>query len=63
MKLKVLDPNIWITQAALAKELKVTVQCVNNWIARDRIKYLKIPGSRLVLVDKTTAPDPKLKRV
>lgn len=47
----------WVTQQALANELGVKVQCVNNWIARNKIKAKKIEGSRLVLVDKRTAPE------
>jgi DNA-binding transcriptional regulator YiaG len=56
-----IDTTKWITQAALAAELGVTVQCVHNWIKRKRIDKMSIPGSRLVLVDKTTAPAPKHK--
>lgn len=51
-----IDFTRWITQQALANELGVTVQCVNNWIRRKKINSIKIEGSRLVLVDRTTAP-------
>lgn len=57
-----IDTTIWITQQALANELGVTVQCVHNWIQRKRIVSMKIHGSRLVLVDRTTAPIPKAKK-
>lgn len=49
-----IDLNLWVTQQSLASELGVTVQCVHNWISRNKIKSKKIEGSRLVLVDKTT---------
>lgn len=49
-----IDLNIWVTQQSLATELDVTVQCVHNWIKRNRIQSKKITGSRLVLVDKTS---------
>ena len=55
------DLNQWVTQQALATELEVTVQCVHNWIERKKIASKRIDGSRLVLVDKTTAPVPKYK--
>lgn len=58
---KTIDTNIWVTQQALAYELDVTVQCVHNWIKRKRIDAMKIPGSRLVLVNRETAPIPKKK--
>ena len=54
-----IDVSRWITQQALASELGVTVQCIHNWIKRNKIESMKIPGSRLVLVDRTTAPAPK----
>lgn len=54
------DLSKWVTQQSLASELKVTVQCVHNWIKRNKIQFKKIEGSRLVLVDKTTAPSPKI---
>lgn len=53
-----IDTTIWVTQQALASELGVKVQCVNNWIRRNKITSLKIEGSRLILVNKTTAPKP-----
>lgn len=54
-----LDTSIWITQQSLANERGVTVQCVHNWIKRNKIESMKIPGSRLVLVNRDTAPKPK----
>ena len=54
-----IDISKWVTQQSLAAELNVTVQCVHNWIKRNKIAFKKIEGSRLVLVDKTTAPTPK----
>lgn len=55
------DLNVWVTQQALATELQVKVQCVHNWIKRNKIQSKRIEGSRLVLVDKTTAPVPQYK--
>lgn len=56
-----IDTAKWITQQALANELGVTVQCVHNWIKRKRIDSMIIPGSRLVLVNRDTAPTPRIK--
>lgn len=42
----------WVTQQSLAAELGVTVQCVHNWIKREKIQSKKIDGSRLVLVNR-----------
>ena len=53
-----IDTTIWVTQQALATELGVKVQCVHNWISRKKIEAKAIPGSRLVLVNKSTAPIP-----
>lgn len=58
---KNIDTSKWITQQALASELGVTVQCIHNWIKRKKIDYMKIPGSRLVLVNRVNAPVPKIK--
>ena len=58
---KNIDTLKWVTQQSLASELGVTVQCIHNWIKRNKIESMKIPGSRLVLVNKTTAPTPKSK--
>lgn len=49
-----IDINKWVTQQALANELNVKVQCIHNWIKRGKIDFMKINGSRLVLVDKTS---------
>lgn len=57
-----IDTNKWVTQQAMANELGVTVQCVHNWIKRNKIESLTIPGSRLVLVNKESAPTPKTKQ-
>lgn len=57
-----IDVNKWITQQALANELGVTVQCIHNWIKRNKIESMKIQGSRLVLVNRDTAPTPKAKK-
>lgn len=51
-----IDTSVWVTQEALANEVGVKVQCVNNWIRRGKIEFKPIPGSRLVLVNKLTAP-------
>lgn len=48
------DFNKWVTQQSLAAERDVTVQCIHNWIKRNKIDSMKIEGSRLVLVDKTS---------
>lgn len=57
-----IDTSVWITQQSMANELGVTVQCVHNWIKRKRIESMIIPGSRLVLVNRTTAPAPQPKK-
>lgn len=57
-----IDTTKWITQQALASERGVTVQCVHNWIKRHKIESMKIPGSRLVLVNRETAPNPQTKK-
>lgn len=57
-----IDTNKWVTQQALANELGVTVQCIHNWIKRNKIESMQITGSRLLLVNKTTAPAPKIKK-
>lgn len=49
-----IDMRKWVTQQALANELNVSVQRVHNWIKRGKIQSLKIEGSRLVLVDRTS---------
>jgi DNA-binding XRE family transcriptional regulator len=59
---KNIDTSKWITQQSLANELGVTVQCIHNWIKRKRIESMKIPGSRLVLVNKESAPVPKTQK-
>lgn len=62
MSANTIDTTKWLTQQALANELGVTVQCVHNWIKRNKIESMTIPGSRLVLVDKESAPTPKAKK-
>lgn len=57
-----IDTNVWVTQASLAKELGVKVQCIHNWIGRGKINAKKIEGSRLVLVDKTSANTTDLRK-
>lgn len=44
----------WVTQQALADELGVGVNTVNNWISRGKIKWMFLPGSSLILVKKDT---------
>lgn len=49
----------WITQQELAKELstpekKITVQVINNWIRRGKIKAKIEPKYGIRLVDKTS---------
>jgi hypothetical protein len=53
-----IDTEVWVTQQSLASELGVKVQCVHNWIKRNKIASKKIPGSRLVLVSRINAPIP-----
>lgn len=57
-----IDTSVWITQQSLANELGVTVQCVHNWIKRKKIESMVIAGSRLILVNRDTAPAPKQKK-
>lgn len=52
-KLKTLDLDIWITQQALADEHDVSLQAVQNWIRRNKIKTLTLPGNT-TLVDRTS---------
>lgn len=49
-----IDMDVWITQQSMAALHNVTVQCVHNWIKRNKVDSKKIEGSRLVLVDKTS---------
>jgi DNA-binding transcriptional regulator YiaG len=59
-----IDTSLWCTQQDLAIKLNVTVQCVNNWIRRNKINYQKIGHSRLILVDKNFIPsDNRLKSI
>ena len=52
-----LDDN-WITPAALAGELGVVNSTVTNWIARNKITFIVLPGAKHKrhLVDRRTAP-------
>lgn len=52
-----LDEN-WITPAALADELQVARSAVTNWIKRNQIDYIELPGAmvRRHLVDRRTVP-------
>lgn len=54
MSNKTIDTSVWITQQALANELGIAVQNVHNWVQRDKIKWQKLPGSKIVLVNKYT---------
>lgn len=49
---KNIDTSIWITQQALANELEVSIQRVHNWVRRGKINIQKLPGSKIVLVNK-----------
>lgn len=52
--MKMIDTSIWVTQQALADQLDVGVNTVNNWVLRGKIESKKLPGSSLVLVNKKT---------
>ena len=54
MATKNIDTSIWITQKALADQLGIAVQNVHNWVRRDKITYQKLPGSKIILVNKET---------
>ena len=49
-----LDMNIWVTQQALANELGIPVQNVHNWVQRNKIEWMLLPGSTTKLVNKNT---------
>ena len=48
------DTTIWITQQALADELGIPVQNVHNWVQREKIDWMVLPGSTTKLVNKNT---------
>lgn len=48
------NTQIWVTQQALADTLGVKVQNVHNWVRRGKIDWQKLPGSKIVLVNKDT---------
>lgn len=52
--MKHIDTSIWVTQQALANDLKISVQAVHNWVNRDKIDWQKLPGSKIILVNKNT---------
>ena len=49
-----IDTSVWITQKALADQLNVNVQNVHNWVRRGKIDYQRLPGSKIILVNKNT---------
>jgi|ERR1700748_509451 len=49
-----LDLNVWVTQQALADEMNIPVQNVHNWVQRNKIEWVVLPGSTTKLVNKTT---------
>lgn len=49
-----LDTSIWVTQQALADELDIPVQNVHNWVQRNKIEWMLLPGSTTKLVNKLT---------
>jgi hypothetical protein len=53
-----IDEN-FITPARLARELKINVNVVQNWIDRGLIQYITIPGAvnHRYLVDRRTVPN------
>ncbi len=53
--MKKIDTTTWLTQKALAKELKVPIQNVHNWVQRGKIKTMEyefMPGTKIILVDR-----------
>ena len=56
----IIDAN-WVTPAALADELAISRSTVKNWIKRNQIDYIVLPGAIICrhLVDKRTAPEKK----
>lgn len=48
----IIDTDVWVTQQALANELKMSIQGVHNWVQRHRIETLQYPNSKLILVKK-----------
>ncbi len=47
-----INTDKWITQLAFAKEQGVAVQNVHNWVKRGNLKWQRLPGSKIILVDK-----------
>jgi len=54
MGTKNVNTLLWITQKALADEMGIPVQNVHNWVRRGKIQYQKLPGSKIILVNKDT---------
>jgi predicted site-specific integrase-resolvase len=52
MKHNSIDTEVWITQLALANELRVSIQVVHNWVRRGKLETVKLPGSRIRLVNR-----------
>ncbi len=52
MKDNSIDTEVWITQLALANELRVSIQVVHNWVRRGKLETVKLPGSRIRLVNR-----------
>ncbi len=54
----IVQDEYWTSPSALADELGVARATVSNWIARNKIDYVKLPGAltRAYLVDRRTAP-------
>lgn len=51
---KTIDTDTWITQQALADQLGIKVQNVHNWVRRKKISFQKLPGSKIILVNRNT---------
>lgn len=49
-----IDTNIWVTQQALANERGIAVQNVHNWVQRNKIDWILLPGSTTKLVNKNS---------
>jgi ribosomal protein S25 len=54
-----IDTEKWVPPYVLAARLKVKLQVINNWIARGKLKVLKVEDWGVRLVDATFTPKPK----
>ena len=55
-----IDTEKWVPPIILAEKLNVSLQVVNNWITRGKVKVLHVPEWRIIrLVDATFTPKQK----